>query len=514
MPDHILILAPLLAPLLGGVFCIFFWKNLKVQQTIYLLATSFTLLMGLALLQRVDEQGIISLQAGNWEAPFGITLVVDMLSALMLSASALLGMVIHFFSLSHTSVTLERKHFGYYPALLLMLFGIHGALITGDIFNLYVWFEVMLISSFVLLTLGGEEGQLEGAVKYVTINFIASSLFLAGIGILYGISGSTNMAQLSVYLHAEDISPIVYVGFLFFLISFGIKAALFPLFFWLPASYHTPPIAISAIIAGLLTKVGIYALFRTAIFIFPSDMPIFQNLILWLAGLTMLSGMMGALAQQDYRKILSYLIISHMGYMVMGLGIGTQLAISGAVFYILHSIIVKSNLFFMGGLIGKFSKTFDLTKAGGLYKKLPILSSCFFISAMSLSGIPPLSGFWGKYVLARAGLEQQDYWIVGVALLTGLLTLLSVGRVWLKMFLKSAESKTVEPQMSERYFSAQHPGMYSTVLLLMLLVLAMSFYPEPFVQWSETAAQHLLNRELYIEEVLGTIDQTNEHASN
>ncbi len=505
MSDALLILLPFLSPLLGGILCIFCWKQLRAQKVIYLLGTLMALIGSVLLLHRVDQQGILTLQSGNWEAPFGISLVVDMLSALMLTASGLLGVVIHFFSLSHTSVSYDRKRFGFYPALLFMLFGIHGAFITGDIFNLYVWFEVMLIASFVLLTLGGEKGQLEGAVKYVTINFVASSLFLAGIGILYGITGSTNMAQLSVQLHEADISPLVYVGFLFFLISFGIKAALFPLFFWLPASYHTPPIAISAIIAGLLTKVGIYALFRTALFIFPSDIPAFQQLILIMAGLTMLTGAMGAIAEKDYRKILSYLIISHMGYMVMGLGIDTQAAISGAVFYILHSIIVKSNLFFMGGIIGQSSGTFDLEQSGGLYKELPFFSSCFFISAMSLSGIPPLSGFWGKYVLVKAGLVHGNYLIVAVALLTGLLTLFVVSRVWLEMFLKKKLGKNEEEVIipEKRFLASEHKGMYVTVIVLMIVVLAMSFYAEPFFQWSETAARQLLDRQLYIEQVLG-----------
>ncbi|MDF9795830.1 multicomponent Na+:H+ antiporter subunit D [Catalinimonas alkaloidigena] len=505
MSESLMILTPLLSPFIGGIICIFFWKHLKVQKTVYLIFTLITLIGSLVLIQQVQEQGMLTIQAGNWKAPFGITLIVDMLSALMLSASAILGVVIHFFSLSHTSVTYERKAFGFYPALLLMLFGIHGALITGDIFNLYVWFEVMLIASFVLLTLGGEKGQLEGAVKYVTINFVASALFLAGIGIVYGITGSTNMAQLSVQLHAEEASPLLHVGLLFFITSFGIKAALFPLFFWLPASYHTPPIAISAIIAGLLTKVGIYALFRTAIFIFPSDNPSLRQLILVLAGLTMLTGIMGAIAQKDYRKVLSYLIISHMGYMVMGLGIGTTAALTGAIFYILHSIVVKSNLFFIGGLVGQCSDTFALDRAGGIYKRLPLLSTCFFISAMSLSGIPPLSGFWGKYALAQAGLIRGDYIIVAVSLLTGLLTLYVISRVWLQVFLKEKPEEKAEQknEEKERYFVGRHKGMYTTVILLMFIILVMSFYAQPFVYWSETAAEQLLNRQEYIENVLG-----------
>jgi multicomponent Na+:H+ antiporter subunit D len=503
MFESSILLLPLLLPLLAGILCILAWKRLAVQKTIYLIATLLTFVGSLVVLFRVAEQGVITLQAGNWKAPFGISLVADMLSALMLGASGLLGLLLFFFSLSNTSITQERKQFGFYPTVLLMLFGIHGALITGDIFNLYVWFEVMLIASFVLLTLGGEKEQLEGAVKYVTLNFVASGLFLTAIGIMYGIAGSTNMADLSVKMHDGPVSPLAYLGLLFFVVSFGIKSALFPLFFWLPASYHTPPIAISAIVAGLLTKVGIYAMFRTTLFIFPTDTPAFRILFLTLAGLTMLVGIAGAIAQQDYRKILSYLIISHMGYMVMGLGIGSSLAITGATFYILHSIIVKSNLFFIGGLIGQHGQSFMLKKSGGIYRKLPLLSTCFFISAMSLSGIPPLTGFWGKYVLAQAGLVSGDYLIVGVSLLTGLLTLYVMGRVWLLVFLKEPEATGPPTPGGEPIFIRQYGGMYLTVIALMVIIVAISLFPERLMQWSQLAATHLLDRELYIEAVLG-----------
>jgi len=506
MLDTLTILTPLLLPLLAGLLCITAWKKPDIQQVIYLFSTLLTFSATLWLLFRVDEVGVMTYQAGNWKAPFGISLAVDMLGALMLTASALLSFVLYFFARSHQAISKARKLFGFYPAVLLMSFGIHGAFITGDLFNLYVWFEVMVIGSFVLLTLGSEARQLEGAVKYVTINFIASSLFLTAIGIMYGVEGSTNMADLSVKLHDGEVNPLAYIGLLFFIISFGIKAALFPLYFWLPASYHTPPAGVSAIIAGLLTKVGIYAMFRVSIFIFPANDPALSKLFLILAGSTMLVGMMGAIAQTDYRRVLSYMIVSHMGYMVMGLGIGSKMAITGAIFYILHSIIVKANLFFMGGIINQHSGSFSLKGGGGIYRQLPVFSVGFFICAMSLAGIPPLTGFWGKYVLAQAGLISGNYIIVGISLATGLLTLLVMNKVWLGIFLKNPEDRANEAikPVSERKFAGQHKGMYITVLALSLIVVMMSFLPEQVIQWSSQAAESLINRDLYIEKVLGS----------
>ncbi len=499
MTAHIL-LVPLLTPLLAAMACLFAWKKKQWQQYIYLSGSMITLAGAAALAWQVLQEGIVSIQAGGWEPPFGITLVADAFSVLLVVVTHVLGVLIYFYTLPPVSVSQERKSFGFYPSLLLMLFGITGALLTGDIFNLYVWFEVMLVSSFVLISLGNERLQLEGAVKYVTINFIASALFLAGIAILYGMAGSTNMADLAVRLRADGVSDIVYVAMLFFLVSFSIKAALFPLFFWLPASYPTPPIGIAAIIAGLLTKIGIYALIRTLILVFP-DNAFVQQLLLGMAILTMLTGIFGAIAQYDMRKILAFLIVSHMGYMVMGLAIATPLALAGTIFYMVHSILVKTNLFFISGLVFADQQSFHIRKAGGLYERLPWMAALFLISAFSLVGIPPLSGFWGKYMLASTGLATEQYLLVGVALLTSMLTLWAVSRIWLPVFWqhKGAEKQVT---LTQGAFVRKNRGMVVSSAALTLLILWLGFQADPIVEISIQAAEQLFDRQAYIDAVL------------
>ncbi|WPP52157.1 Na+/H+ antiporter subunit D [Catalinimonas niigatensis] len=499
---NVLITIPLLIPLITALGSLFFWKRDYAQKILYLLGSSLTLAGSVCLLWITHQEGIVSMHIGNFQPPFAITLVSDLFSALMIVATAILGFLIFFYAEADRSITNNHVRYAFYPALMFMLLGIMGSFLTADIFNLYVWFEVMLVGSFALLTLGGEREQLEGSIKYVTINFIASAILLAGIGVLYGISGSTNMADLSIFFREENESPLVYIAAIFFLLSFGIKSAIFPLFFWLPATYHTPPVAVSAIIAGLLTKVGVYALIRTFTIIIPIETAFFQNLMLTIAALTMLVGVLGAVAQFDFRKLLAFHIISQIGYMVMGLAIYTPLAVAGAIFFILHNILVKTNLFFISGIVYNKEGTFSLKKLGGYYKKHPFISLLFFISAFSLAGIPPLSGFWGKYYLARAGLDAEQYIVVAVSLVTGLLTLFSMAKIWRYVFWRQ-KPQTDEILADAKYNEKQSiTGMLFSSVALSFLVICLSLFPEPLVQLTQRAADQLFQRDAYIEAVL------------
>ncbi len=244
-----------------------------------------------------------------------------MLSAVMIVLTALIGLAIAIYSLASTGP--DHEKFGYYPLMHLLLAGVAGAFLTGDIFNLYVWFEVMLVASFALLILGGEKAQMEGAIKYVTLNLLASVIFLTAIGLLYGMVGTLNMADIALRLREAEHQGMVEVLAVMFMLAFGIKAAAFPLFFWLPASYHTPPVAVSALFAGLLTKVGVYSLFRVFTLMFDETLDYTQDLLLWGAAFTMVTGVLGAAAQYEFRRILSFHIVSQIGYMILGLALYT-----------------------------------------------------------------------------------------------------------------------------------------------------------------------------------------------
>ncbi|CEN40336.1 Na(+)/H(+) antiporter subunit D (fragment) [Capnocytophaga canimorsus] len=298
--------------------------------------------------------------------------------------------------------------FGFLPIFHFLLLGLNGAFLTGDIFNLYVWFEIIIISSFVLLTLGGEKAQLEGAVKYFTLNILASVFFLTALAVLYGITGTLNMADLHAKMAAVENRGLVQITALLFLIGFGTKAAIFPFYFWLPASYHTPPDAVSAIFGGLLTKVGVYALIRVFTLIFIGETFV-SEVIMGLSVLTLLIGGMGALVQNNIVKVFAYLIICHIGFMLLGIGIGGEKALSGVIYYLIHDITVKTNLFLIAGLIYKISGTHSMRNLGNIYKQYPKLSLLIIISLFSVVGIPPFSGFWPKISLINASFGLEGY---------------------------------------------------------------------------------------------------------
>ncbi|NOK62204.1 MAG: Na+/H+ antiporter subunit D [Chloroflexi bacterium AL-W] len=498
MTDLLLVL-PIIVPLITGILALFAWKQRTTQRIISVVGATMLFGVGMALLIHIQQNGIQATSMGNWDAPYGIILVADLLSAIMVAITGLMGIVVIIYSLG--SIDARREAHGYYPLMNLLLMGVCGAFLTGDLFNLYVWFEVLLISSFVLLALGGERAQLEGAIKYMTLNLMASILFLMAVGITYGIAGTLTMADLS-RVFAEIEQPALVTGLAMLLLTaFGIKSAIFPLFFWLPASYHVPPVPVTAIFSALLTKVGVYALIRVFTLLFSADTGYTHTIILVLAGLTMITGVLGAVAQYEMRRLLSFHIVSQIGYLLMGLGLFTQLALGGAVFFMVHVILAKTALFLVSGIVKQLRGTYELTELGGLYRLTPWLAILFIIPALSLAGIPPLSGFWAKFALVNAGLNAQSYLIVGVSLAVGLLTLFSMTKIWAEAFWKE-----VAPEETTAALRPLPRNVYASLIvptaIVGLLTIIMGLGAEPAFALSMQAADQLLNPDLYIQAVL------------
>jgi multicomponent Na+:H+ antiporter subunit D len=500
---NILIVLPLLVPLVTACLCLLSWRSRRNQRRISALGSGVLLGVSVALLIYVWNEGIQATELGDWPAPFGITLVADTFSAIMVFITGLMGFTVGIYSLS--SMDVRREAYGYYPLFQILLMGVSGAFLTGDIFNLFVWFEVMLIASFVMMALGGERPQMEGAIKYVTLNLVASALFLTAVGVLYGLTGTLNMADLAVKL--GDVNPgLVTTIAMLFLVAFGIKAAVFPLFFWLPASYHTPPVAVSAIFAALLSKVGVYALIRVFTLLFVHDLSFTHNLILVISAFTMVTGVLGAMAQNEFRRILSFHIISQIGYMTMGLGFFTPAAIAGAIYYLVHNIIAKTNLFLVSGIAYRLRGTYELKELGSLYRLYPVLGVLFLTSAFALAGVPPLSGFFAKLSLVRAGLAIEEYAMVGIALFVSILTLFSMTKIWGEAFWKEAEpeaSSNPGPDPPDRQPLRFWAIMFGPVILLAGLNVGMGLFAEPVFALCNQAAEQLLGRDEYIETVLG-----------
>jgi multicomponent Na+:H+ antiporter subunit D len=488
---------PLLIPLLTAAGLLVLWRARRAQRALSVVGAASLLGAGALLLRAVLRGGIQVVQVGSWPAPFGITLVADVFSAIMVVLAGLVGSMVTIYSLAGTDA--RRESFGYHPLQHFLLLGVCGAFVAGDLFNLYVWFEVMLMASFALLALGGERAQLEGSIKYFTLSLMSSALFLAALGILYGLIGTLNMADAARELRAAAPGRATTVAALLF-VAFGIKAAVFPLFFWLPASYHTPPVAVSALFAGLLTKVAVYALIRVFTLLFVVDAGATQVLLLIVGGATMVTGVLGAAAQNEIRRILSFHIISQIGYMVMGLGLHTRLSLAGVICFIAHNILVKTNLFLVSGVVERRRGTDRLAALGGLYRTSPGLSALFLIPALSLAGLPPLSGFWAKLILTRAGLEVEQYAIVAVALVTSLLTLFSMTKIWTEVFWKEAPEGGAALEGGPAR-AGEGPLLVPAVVLTALTAI-MGLCAEPVFAVAARAADQLLRPDDYIRAVL------------
>ncbi|HUP48788.1 MAG TPA: Na+/H+ antiporter subunit D [Thermoanaerobaculia bacterium] len=491
---NVLLILPILIPLLGAAASMLAWRSRRVQRTVAVVSSAALLVASIVLLTSVRRNGVSVTELGSWPAPFGIVFVADLLSSLMVLVSAIIWMATVVYSLA----SMDRRHeqFGFYPLTALLMMGVCGAFLTGDIFNLYVWFEVMLISSFVLMVLGGERPQMESGIKYVTLNLASSAFFLMGVGLVYAVTGALNMAEIAESLGSATQPGLVAAISLIFFVAFGIKAAVFPLFFWLPASYHTPPAAVSAIFAGLLTKVGVYALIRVFTLLFVDNIDFTHGLILIVAGVTMVTGVLGAMAQNEFRRILSFHIISQIGYMIMGLGIFTRLALAGSIFYVLHHIIVKTNLFFVSGVVHRIRGTYELSRLGGIQRLSPFLAILFLIPAMSLAGIPPLSGFFAKLGLIRAGLAAEAYVAVTAAVATGFFTLFSMTKIWNEVFWKPAPQE-VEPPLPGAAWRMMIP-----IAILALLTVTIGLGAGWLFEISLEASEQILDRTIYLRAVL------------
>ena len=455
-----------------------------------------TLVVATLLTYDVVQTGPQAVAFGQWAAPFGIVFIADLFAAAMVMVTAIIGIVCVVYAMADLQ---NKRSYGTFHALIhVLLAGIYGAFLTGDIFNLYVWFEVMLIASFGLMILDATKTQIDGAVKYVMLNLISTLVFLLAIGLLYGATGTLNLADLHIKasLIAPETKTILAALFLF---AFAIKAALFPVFAWLPASYHTLPSAIVALFAALLTKVGVYALIRLFTLVFPLANSGWQPVLIWVAALTMLTGVLGAASQFDIKRILSFHIISQIGYMIMGLAIYTPIAIAGAVFYVIHHILVKANLFLIGGFIERRYGTSHLSQLGGVYKAMPWLALLFLVPAFSLAGFPPLSGFWGKFLVIKASLQAEHYWLAGVALLVGLLTVFSMTKIWNHVFWKKPPAELMDTAITK------HTKWLYCIPIATLtgLSLIIGFAAEPFYQFAVMAAQQILEPQAYISAVLG-----------
>lgn len=527
-------LAPLavVLPFLGAALTFVLIRHPRAQRSVSISLLTLTFLLEVVLLISVWNAGPQAVNLGNWLPPWGIVMVVDQFSSLMLVVSSAVSLAVLIYAAGQGIADGDQD--GpisiFHPTYLILVAGVSNAFLSGDLFNLYVGFEILLTASYVLMTLGGTGPRIRAGVTYVVVSVVSSMLFLIAIGMIYGATGTVNMADLSVKLAELDPGTQAMLH-LMLLVAFGIKAAVFPLSFWLPDSYPTAPAPVTAVFAGLLTKVGVYAIVRTETLLFPGDQ--LNSLLMVAAALTMIVGILGALAQTDIKRMLSFTLVSHIGYMIFGLAMSSVVGLGATVYYVAHHITVQTSLFLVTGLIERRGGTASMDRLGGLAKLSPLLGVLYFVPAINLAGIPPFSGFLGKVGLLQAGVELGTplaYALVISGVLVSLLTLLAMARVWNRVFwrrpedaeypdpvLMATKSDGSTPVQTSKQVSAESSGKFSgkgTVPLLpktmvgstaglIAFSLALTIFAGPLFQLSDNAAKDMLDRAPYVEAVLG-----------
>jgi multicomponent Na+:H+ antiporter subunit D len=487
----VLLVLPIIVPMFTAALLLLI-STPRLQRWLAFGGASALLVAALALAFEVHGSGIQVLQSGGWRAPFGITLVADSLTAVLVLAVGVVGVAAT--SYGFAGIDPQREAVGYHPLFMVLLMGVAGAFLTGDLFNLYVWFEVMLVASFVLMALHRMKEQVRAAFIYVTLNLIASAILLTALGLLYGQAGTLNLADLSRRWASDGPPPLQLPMALLFLTAFGIKSALFPWFFWLPASYHTPPAAVSALFAGLLTKVGVYSMIRVFTLLFRDLPPEIYTLILALSAATMLIGVTCSIAQQDFRRVLSFNLVGHIGYTTAGLGLLTPLALAGSLFYVIHHIIAITNLYLISGIFLRVRRSTELASLGGFYRAHPVVAGLALVPMFALAGVPPLSGFIAKVALVQAAFERGVYWAGVALLLASLLGLWSIARLWNESFWAGAAPDADKAQ----------PLWQQLVPIagLALLSLGISLGGGPLFELTSAAAHDLLKGDAYVRAVL------------
>ncbi|MEU4426468.1 Na+/H+ antiporter subunit D [Actinoplanes sp. NPDC024001] len=495
---------PVIMPLLGAALTLLMRRRPNAQRAVSVTVLAATLAVTIMLLALTVNGETLTVAVGGWAPPLGIVLVADRLAALMLVVSAAVTLCVLIYSIGQGMTDREENTpvSVYHPAYLILTAGVTNAFLAGDLFNLYVGFEILLAASYVLITIGATKSRIRDGTTYVVVSLLSSLIFLTAIGLIYAATGTLNLAQLAGRLDAlPDSLQLGLQGML--LLAFGIKAAVFPLSAWLPDSYPTAIAPVTAVFAGLLTKVGVYAIIRTQTLLFP-DGPA-ATVLLVAALLTMLVGILGAVAQSDIKRLLSFTLISHIGYMLFGIGLASDVGLSGAIFYVVHHIIIQTTLFLAAGLIERQGGTTTLERLGGLAKLAPVLGVLFFLPALNLAGIPPFSGFLGKLGLLQAGVADGGilaWLLVAGSVVTSLLTLYAIGRVWNLAFWRTPRTATA-PDADAVPGRGMSRLMVGSTVALVTLGTALTLISGPLFDVTSQAATELLDREPYVYAVFG-----------
>jgi len=489
------IVLPLLLPLLTAILLILLHNQVALQRWISGMSALLNIAIAILLVSQIQRDGIQTLYMGGWLPPYGIVFVADMFAALLILTASVVGAASLLFSFG--SISEDREVMYFYPLVHFLLAGVYGSFLTGDLFNLFVCFEVMLISSYALIVIGGSKRQLRESIKYLLVNILSSALFVTAVAYLYGALGTLNMAHLSQRVAEMGQGDMLNVIAILLMIVFSLKAGLF-LFFWLPGSYAAPPAAIRALFAALLTKVGVYALVRTFSLIFYHDPAVTHTWLGWMAGATMVLGSIGAIAYRNVLSILNYQVVIGIGFIGLGLAIATQEAWDGVVFYLMHDMLAKVLLFILGGMLITFARTENLIGMRGLIVRYPLIGWLFLGTTLALVGIPPLSGFPGKVMLIRSAFHEHSFLLGAIGLLSSFFVLYSL----INLFKQAFWGPELEEQGAHATIPPPSKLLNGTIVVVFALLIFIGVNAEWVYGFVSQAGQVIAEPALYIQAVM------------
>ena len=495
-----LVIAPVLLPLLAGILLMLLRQDLRLQRALGIIAVAAQIGLAVKLMLAVGGGDILVYALGNWPAPFGIVLVADRLAAWMLLTTALLSLFALLYAIRGADATGRNFH----ALFQLQLFGLNGAFLTGDLFNLFVFFEILLLASYGLLLHGGGRLRTRAGLHFVVINLAGSTLFLFAVGTLYGVLGTLNMADLALKVAATppDNVPLVRAAGLLLFGVFALKAALLPLHLWLPAAYSETSAPVAALFA-IMTKVGAYSILRVYTLIFGGQAGPAAHLIgdwlLPLALATLALGTLGAVGSARLRQQVAYLVVASIGSLLAAFGLSSGAGIAAGLYYLPHATFAAAALFLLADAIAlRRGEMGDRLDPGPVIASPRLFGALFFCTAMLVAGLPPLSGFLGKFLLLRAALENPALpWIMAVVLTAGLLGMVALARSGSLLFYRA------QPVDADVPAARASPGELAPVTALLMLCLALTIWAGPATDFTRATADQLLQPYNYVHAVLG-----------
>ncbi|MCW4352682.1 monovalent cation/H+ antiporter subunit D family protein [Hoyosella sp. YIM 151337] len=489
----IVVIVPLLAAALLAVV----HAPQALRRTVLLGTNAFALVFGIWLAIETYGGVVLAHSIALWPSGIAIPFVADMFSALMIIVTALLALVCSGFGIAAGDD--DRPYFA--PLVLVLAGGVYGALLTGDLFNLFVFIEVMLLPSYGLIAMLGGLRRLSAGRLYVTMNLLTSTIFLVGVGLVYGVAGTVNVAELA---GAGSEDPLIGAAVAVVLIALGVKAAVVPVHGWLARTYPYTSPAVTALFSGLHTKVAIYAIYRIYAVVFEGD-----SRYLWIGvvimSATMLIGVLGAVGENTTRSILAFHMISQIGYILLGVALFGPIGLTAGIFYLLHHMIVKASLFLSTGAIEVTYKTNDLDRVQGIARTEPLIAAAFLGAALSLAGLPPFSGFVAKLVLVKAAVDEAQIAAAVIAIVVSLLTLMSMLKIWKGVFWGRAPEdgvSLVSARRPGRLLTHVKPSLAVPAVILTIVTLSVGIGAQGLLFLSEQAAAGLLDTNGYVEAVI------------